>query len=307
MQLDAMLRSLSRHSADSSLPRIHVLFAASSPQFGRQYAVLERYWRDHLPITFHLERRFRTDLLGVLDLSASPDRASGDPSGRRTRRLSALRALVPLVAKPWEYVVFLVDDNVFVRPFSLRRAVRALRSHPQAIGFSLRLGRNTTDCYALDRPQTLPPFAPMQGGVMAFDWTAAQCDFGYPLEVSSSIYAASTVADLLSANEFSNPNTLESRMSAAAEDFAAKGRQPELLCYATSVAFCNAVNKVQTTYENRSGASPDMSAMALADRFDSGLRIDAQALDGFTPSACHEVIPFTFVHGSPDELRGSLT
>lgn len=301
MQLDAMLRSLLRHCADPSLPRLYVLYAASSPQFRRQYAVLERYWRNLLPITFHVERQFRSDLLGILGLPLSPDRVPGSPLGRAVHRLSGLRGLVSFVAKPWEFVVFLVDDLVFVRRFSLGHAVQALRSRPQAIGFSLRLGRNTTMCYALDCPQTLPPFTPVEGGIMVFDWTAADCDFGYPLELSSSIYTASTVAGLLSAEEYSNPNTLESRMWVAAADFKMKGRQPALLCYTESVAFCNAVNRVQTTFENRSGDSSGLSATALANSFDSGLRIDTDALSGFTPIACHDDTPFTFVNGSSED------
>jgi hypothetical protein len=218
--------------------------------------------------------------------------------------LSGLRGLVPFVPKPWEFVLFLVDDSLFVRRFSLRQATQALSSRPRAIGFSLRLGRNTTSSYALDSPQTLPNFARMEDAILAFDWTAAQCDFGYPLELSSSIYAARTVAGFLSAQEYSNPNTLESRMWAAAANFKMEERQPELLCYADSVAFSNAVNRVQTTFENRSGETPGMSATALADRFDAGLRIDIDAFSGWVPAACHGETPFTFVRGSYSEADG---
>jgi hypothetical protein len=297
MQLDAMLRSLLWHCADPSLPKFHVLYTASSLQFRRQYAVIERYWRNRLPITFHFERQFRNDLLGILGLP-------GTPLGRAAHRLSGLRGLVPSVARPWKFVVFVVDDNVFVRSFSLANAVHALRARPQAIGFSLRLGRNVTMCYPLDCAQPLPPFTPVNGEVLAFDWTKAQCDFGYPIELSSSIYKAGTVASLLSAEKYSSPNTLELRMSAAAADFKMKGRAPELLCYAESVAFCNAVNRVQTTFENRSGDSPGLSAAALADSFDAGLRIDINALSGFTPSACHGDTAFAFVQSPSSEDAG---
>jgi hypothetical protein len=301
MQLDALLQSLLRQCADPTLPRLHVLYAASSPQFRRQYTELEHDWQDRLPVTFLAEREFRSDLLGILNLPLSPDRVPASPVARAVRWLFGLRLLVPFVSKPWKFVVFLVDDSIFVRRFSLRSAVQTLRSRRQAIGFSLRLGRNTTTCYALDCPQTLPPFTPVSDEILAFDWTEASCDFGYPLELSSSIYTVTTVAGLLSGAEFTNPNTLESRMWVAAADFRTKGRQPELLCYAESVAFCNAVNRVQTAFENRSGEAPDMSATSLADKYDSGLRIDTDALSGFTPSACHGDTPFTFVYHTPAE------
>ena len=298
MQLDAVLRSLLRHCADPTLPKLHVLHAASSPQSRRQYDSLERYWQGRLPITFHTEQQFRSDLLRILGFHLSPKGVVGSPFARAAHRLSRVRGLVPFVAKPWEFVVFLVDDNLFVRRFSLLQAIRALHDRPRAIGFSLRLGRNVTTCYALDCPQALPAFTSVEDGILAFDWTDAACDFGYPLELSSSIYAASTIARLLSDEEYSSPNTLESRMSVAVADFKREVRQPELLCFAESIAFCNAVNRVQTAFDNRSGDSPDLSVAALADRFDAGLRIDIDALSNFTPGACHGDIPFTFVHGS---------
>jgi len=272
MQLDALLRSFLHRCTDSSFAELHVLYATSSPRDARQYAALEKFWQARLPVTFHAERAFRADLLHVL---AIPESTAGR-SGASRRDL----------------VLFVVDDNLFVRPFSLEQAGAALRRHRRAIGFSLRLGRNTTRSYPLDAAQSLPPFTPVEPGVLAFDWTRAEADFGYPLELSSSIYRARTVAGLLSSEDFTNPNTLELFMATAATGFRGKTRERQLLCFEQSVAFCNAVNRVQTTYPNRAGDSPSMSAAALADAFDAGLRIDVDALSDFTPGACHEEVPF---------------
>lgn len=294
MQLDAALTSLARHCAEAEAVSIDVLYAASSPALARQYEVLERSWRGALRLRFHRERDFRADLLGILGAENRLSRGFlHDPScllgilakGGPSRRASE-------VAAP--YVLFLVDDNIFCRPFSIESATRALDAHPRAIGFSLRLGRNTTYCYWRDSPQDVPQLAAIGHGVFAFDWTSAECDFGYPLEVSSSIYSGPRVARVLAGLSFSNPNTLESQFAGAARRSWAR-RSPELLCFEQSVAFCNAVNKVQTVYDNRAGEEVQLSALELAKRFDSGLRIDTRAFAGFTPNASHCDVPFSFI------------
>ena len=299
MQLDAALASFSKQCAEAGAIPIDVLCAASSPALARQYEVLERRWRNALHLRFHRERGFRTDLLGILGaenrLSRSllhyPSRLLGIlPQGGRSQRAS--EAIAP-------YVLSLVDDNVFCRPFSIMAATRALDARPRAIGFSLRLGRNTTYCYALDSQQHVPQLEVIGDGVFAFDWTSAECDFGYPLEVSSSIYRGTQVARVLAGLRFSNPNNLEGRLAGSARRSCAR-RSPELLCFEQSVTFCNAVNKVQTVYDNRAGEKDELSARELAKRFDAGLRIDTRAFAGFTPDACHCDVPFSFIR---DEAR----
>ena len=52
----------------------------------------------------------------------------------------------------------MVDDNIFVKDFLLKEIIEALDRNPRAIGFSLRLGRNTGYCYMQGRDQSLPPF-----------------------------------------------------------------------------------------------------------------------------------------------------
>src|SRR5665647_289096 len=304
MQLDAALTSLARHCAEAEAVSIDVLYAASSPAFARQYEVLERSWRGMLRLRFHRERDFRADLLGILGAGNRLSRGRFHhppyllgilPRGRRSRRASD--GMAP-------YVLFLVDDSIFCRPFSIASATRALDARPRAIGFSLRLGRNTTYCYSLDSQQHVPQLAAIGHGVFAFDWTIAECDFGYPLEVSSSLYSGPRVARALAGLSFSNPNTLESQFAGTARRSWAH-RSPELLCFEQSVAFCNAVNKVQTVNDNRAGEEDEFSPRELAKRFDAGLRIDTRAFAGFTPNACHCDVPFSFTRDEDVRTSGN--
>lgn len=291
MQLDAALTSLSRHCAEAKDLLIDVLYAASSPAFARQYEVLEQDWRGALSLRFHQEHDFRADLLRILGAEVS-----------RSRRFFHFHSSASEKAVP--YALFLVDDNVFCRPFSIAAATRALDTRPRAIGFSLRLGSNTTYCYTHDSQQRVPQFEPIGQGVIAFDWTSAEGDFGYPLEVSSSVYRGSQVARVLAGLDFSNPNTLEAQFANSARRLWAR-RLPELLCFEQSTTFCNAINKVQTVFDNRAGEEIELSPLELALRFDSGLRIDTSAFAGFTPNACHCDVPFSFITAEADCAPGA--
>ena len=82
--------------------------------------------------------------------------------------------------------------------------------------------------------------------LLLFDWTSGESDFAYPLEVSSSVYRVSDIEPLLKHLDFSNPNILEATLDANKSTYQAT--KPNLLCYGSSVAFCNPANKVQTVF-----------------------------------------------------------
>jgi hypothetical protein len=190
------------------------------------------------------------------------------------------------------YVLFLVDDNIFVREFSLHQVIQILHHQPRAIGFSLRLGGNIARSYVADRPETMPDCSRLDHDVCMFDWTSTSGSFGYPLELSSSVYRVQQILPLISRWPFQNPNTLESKMANKAGVF--RRSHPQLLCYRNSVTFCNPVNKVQTIYANRAGNRSEYSVDQLAQLFAAGYRIDVAALAGFVPSACHQETELRF-------------
>jgi tetratricopeptide (TPR) repeat protein/GT2 family glycosyltransferase len=256
MQLDCTLSSLSLHCRDMAGLDMHVLYATSDLLHERQYEELKKVYP---AITFVKERMFKEDLSSLL-------------RGRK-------------------YVLFLVDDNIFVNDFNAADAVKGLDEDPEALGFSLRLGRNTTYCYMLNKAQALPPFRTAGKKVLGFDWTAAELDFGYPLEVSSSFYRVEDLLPLM-ALDYKNPNTLELMFDSNKHIF--RDRKKSLLCFESSVTFCNPVNMVQTMWVNRAGGKGDYSPLKLAEMFDRGLRVDAGAYSGLVPKGCHQEVDFIF-------------
>jgi hypothetical protein len=194
LQLDALLRSLALHCGDLRLARVQVLYANSQADGGSLY---EKVHREHGWAQFIRERDFKRDLLQLI----------GDA----------------------DHILFLVDDTLFVRGFTIAEVQAALRTQREALGFSLRLGRNTTYCYPLNRSQRLPEFSAVAGEkLLKFKWPGADLDFGYPLELSSSVYRARELLPMLARCEFSNPNTLEGRLAGQTSYCEA---MPFLLCF----------------------------------------------------------------------------
>lgn len=258
LQLDAALRSLKANAPDIGTAEIRVLYAASRPAFSSLYRVLAG---EHPDVRLWRESEFRTDLIDLV--------------------------------RDTHHVLFLVDDTLIVRPFSAMRAVQALEDDESTLGISLRLGCNTTYCYTLDKAQRLPDFEEVGSDLLRFDWTSAEFDFGYPLELSSSIYRTCDVLPLLTSLEYWNPNTLESELAQRASTFSAE--RPRLGCFTQSVAFSVPANMVQTAWTNRIDGNPGLSADALAERYLRGERLDVDRFRGFVPSAAHEEVPFEYL------------
>jgi hypothetical protein len=292
LQLDATLRSFSLHCQDPEHIQLNVLYLASSPLHARQYIELSKEYHRSLSIRFIPQIQFRSDLLKIL-LPAEDHkfwqniRPQAIKMGPRFGFLNRFG----LANTSWDYVFFIVDDNLFIRDFRLRGIEQATYANPDAIGFSLRLGLNTTYCYTKHSHQSLPSFIHVEQDILKFNWTSGELDFGYPLEISSSIYSSKLLWDLLNRVPFRNPNTLENRMASSKRFY--QFTHPHLLCFEQSVTFCNPINKVQTVWDNRSGSDPEYSVEKLADLFSKGYRIQVESFSDFTPNGCHQEVEFT--------------
>jgi hypothetical protein len=290
MQLDCTLRSFLLHCRDVDSAKISVLYQANGRIHQRQY---QQLIHDYTPkfIRFQKQANFKADVVSILLSDA----------GKNWLKKSFFRVGIGVNRvlqnassdkRDAESLLFLVDDNIFVRNFCLADIDQSLSKHPEAAGFSLRLGTNTTYCYPLDQPQALPEFDRVDREILRYQWTAAQYDFAYPLEVSSSAYRKSDIIPLLKTIRFKNPNQLELCLSTLADRFMAT--QPFLLCYETSVTFCDPVNKVQTKFHNRVGEYQAYTVESLAAKFDAGYRIDIDSYSEFVPNACHQETELVF-------------
>ncbi len=270
MQLRATLESLFLHCKDCDKISLTVIYKVSNLLYRQQYDDLKKRFGN---VTFIEEQDFKQQTLGVIGT--------------------------------FEYILFLVDDNLFVRDFCLADVVRVLRYNHDAIGFSLRLGRNTDYCYMLSSQQALPKLRQAGSGILKYYWPGRQYDFGYPLEVSSSVYRVRDILEMLVQLEFSNPNTLEGQMAANSQLYSQA--RSSILCYECSVTFCNPVNVVQHVYDqNRAGANPNYTSERLAQLYRQGLAIDVTRYDGFVSNGVHQEVQLYFGKKGGDEIRISV-
>ncbi len=249
------------HCQEASSFKICILYTTTTPLHAEQYRQLEKEYQQYPFLQFIHEQNFYSDTIALL--------------------------------APFDHVLFLTDDNIFVRDFRLSHMLESLRKHPDAIGFSLRLGKNTTYCYPLDKAQRLPEFQTTGRSTLKYNWAGAEYDFGYPLEVSSSVYRVEDILPFIAQLPFRNPNTLEALMAERSATF--RNEMPYLLCFEQSVTFCAPINMVQTMWTNRAGSKVEYSPDSLAKLFNDGLRIDISAYNNFIPNACHQEIELKLV------------
>jgi len=258
MQLDLCLKTFRKQCQDIERIDISILYKTTTQKHKNSYDIL----KDNYPkINFIKENNFKEDLLNIIDGNT--------------------------------HVLFIVDDTIFIDRFYIGDMVDALEyTHNEyVLGVSLRLGKNTTRCYPFNKTQKIPNFMNGWFGFQKFDWQKGQYDFGYPLELSSSMYRLSDLRFILKSAYYNNPNELEYLLSSNAVVIHKK----YLLCYHTSVAFSNPVNRVQETNHNRFATEYKYTSEFLVDLFLDKFRVDATAFENFISNGCHHESEFLFV------------
>lgn len=303
MQLDAVLKSFFYHCQDTELIELSVLYKVSDELNRAQY---ESLIRDYPQVSFIAQTDFRNDVLNWITQRSSEALNKFVRKYLHWFQLSrkskvfkvffnrSIRAIVLwfLPCDSDKLILFLVDDNIFTRDFSLESIIQQMRECPKALGFSLRLGRNTTYCYAHSSDQALPHFTEITDHVLRYDWTAAEHDFAYPLEVSSSVFRVKQILPLLLRSDFGNPNGLEGVI--ASQPYRYARTNPFLFCFETSITFCAPINIVQNVVNNRVGNQSLYSAASLCQIFESGERINIRVFDDFVSNSCHQEVELYF-------------
>lgn len=264
MQLDAALKSFLRHHKvhnDDGTKKV-VLYTCSNERYEKAY---ENLMKNYSFVKFIKEGVFYQDVKNIL-------------ANKR-------------------FVLFVVDDTIFVKDFNLYNMCEMLLLSNDTIGFSLRLGRNINYCYPTNQMQRLPDFRMFihDDSYLRFDWTRSEGDFGYPIDLSSSLYKLDIIKPIIDDIYFSNPNALEWELYM---NILYTRHLPYLLSFQKSVAFSIPANKVQDVNNNRHGEKTEYDVLELLTRFENGDRIDISKFDNFIPNACHQEVEFDFIHYS---------
>lgn len=253
-QLEACLHSLFNFSDDKSMVAV-VLYKVTSDKIRAQYETLKNEYKQ---VNFVEE----SDLV---------------------------EQTISEISNYW-YVLIVVDDSLFYLPFNISNIIDQLKIDESSLGFSLRLGLNTTWNYMGNRKQPMPITENVAPGILRFDWTKQEGGFGYPLEVSSSIYRVSDIKLMLSkfVGLEANPSFIESKINNQKQKFA--NNKPNLLCFEKSVAFSCPVNLTKVGKINPHARKFDYPVNVLEDHFEAGIRFDIKKLKEVEIIGCHQEI-----------------
>jgi hypothetical protein len=186
-----------------------------------------------------------------------------------------------------EQILFLCDDTIFYKTFNLIDPCKALEKDNDMLGFSFRLGENTNFCYPTEKPQAIPDVTKIKKNIVKYCWPGKEWDFGYPLEVSSSLFSIKTIMKCLKDRTFDGPNSLEDCLVVSMRFFLEK---PWLGMFSNSVAFANPLNRIQDSHKNRFSELEKYNPTEMLRQYENGIRVDLNILKDIKINGAHQIV-----------------
>ena len=254
MQLQATLESFRKNVSGILDRHVYIIAKRSNSSYISGYQRVKHRFQN---MNFWVESDFRKDVLHILSDTF------------------------------YTHVLFSVDDTIFHRPINIHQVYESMNEERKAIGFSLRLGLNTTYCYMLNKPQKLINVQQQQN-ILKWKWQEQKHDYSYCLELSSSVYRTSLIRPILNELPFTNPNTLEVQMHANRDS-----KHPFLLSFDNSKCFSNPVNLTQIDFKNRN--ENGQTCDELLELFLDGNKIDLKSQYKQTLNSPHVAMKLSFI------------
>jgi hypothetical protein len=188
----------------------------------------------------------------------------------------------------FDRVLFLVDDMVFTRQFSLHDFDKFKMSEYVPC---LDLGKNVTYCYVSDRQLRIPSIVE-EGAFIEWRWNDGECSvWNLPTRASSNIYDRQELRELLEPLSFSSPNTMEIAM---ASEGLSRFRSRKGVAYATSCLLSLPFNLVQTDHPaNRHG---QLTKEFFLKEWKNGKKLETFSLENIPVNSTHAIVPINLVN-----------
>lgn len=246
-QLDLLLRSIKRHVGAWRENATTILWRSTDLAYGKGYEIVRS---EHPEFTYIQEERFRPDIQMI---------ALGN--GAR-------------------YTQFLMDDDVYVRSFSVAdQDFLNFQYVPGIVALVLRMAPYMDYCYCINARTKPPKF----GRNRTWHWRGLIGDWCYSHSVDGTIWRTSTVQGVLAHVGYSHLHQLEPALRMAMTE-------PLAICYEKPRLVNVANNSVQDAVESNRHAGGD--AMALNDRFLGGERILPDNIEAANPPSPHFEIDY---------------
>ncbi|GIV44029.1 MAG: hypothetical protein KatS3mg035_1152 [Bacteroidia bacterium] len=193
-----------------------------------------------------------------------------------------------LLKSDFEFSCFFTDDDIIYRQFDVNKVLDTLKNDDEVFCFSLRLGVNTTFCYAMNSPNVLKNYDDL-GDIIKWQWNVHYLDFGYPLSVDGHVFRTKEITKLTKSVSFSNPNTYEAALQVF-ENFP----REKMASFKHNVLVNTPNNIVNTVFKNRAGLTHAANVKDLNDDYLSGKVIHLESMDFSNVIGCHQEIEFKY-------------
>jgi hypothetical protein len=187
-----------------------------------------------------------------------------------------------------ELSCFFTDDDIIYKSFSVESVKNSINNDEDVFCFSLRLGKNTNFCYAMNTPNVFRDYSESDG-TLSWDWSVHYLDFGYPLSVDGHIFKTKDILKLTKKVGFTNPNTFE----AALQIFESFPKN-KMTSFPESVLVNTPNNIVNTSFANRNGLTHGADVKELNKNYLAGSVIDLESMDFSNVIGCHQEIEFKY-------------
>lgn len=250
MQLDALLRSIEMHS--ESLYDIYIQYSCS-PNHCKSYDELINRYRNNKNLRFVREDSFSVSLIDVLK------------------------------AINTQFLFFLVDDQVFVRPFNMNQIVSNMRKNTF---FSLRLGKSITDFGIFER-KLMPKYKELHD-YLEWKWkkNKNQKDWGYQFSVDGTVYRTLDVLRASLSIPFKAPNSYEDNMNSV---WLFRGNNIGM-SYHEPVVINLIINASRQEKEYDHFESGEYSTDDMLELWNSGIRFSLDKVSSLSFSSTHYVV-----------------
>jgi hypothetical protein len=234
---------------------VNIIYTASNEEYMRGYDMVRDY---HPEFNWIKETNFMTDTRNAFNQSTRP------------------------------YVSFLVDDDVFVNPFSIEdKEFKMFQERSDIICFSSRLHPNVTMCYTMGDKSSPPPTLTAD---RTWIWRGHEGDWGYPMSVASfHVFRKNDVTLPINSVPFKHPSDFE---GLCLVPHTPPGR-PRMVCYETGKCICTTNNRVQNFNTNRNDETH--TVQELNEVFLTGKRLSPDVNDGLQLQTCHGPVTYEWI------------
>lgn len=249
MQLDAAIRSLRYCCKDLAIIRKYIIFCTTSNIHAEQYRELQ------------------------ID---NPDFAFVEEKGAAQQILE--------MAGQSKFVTFHCDDNIYINTFSFSEAGNILDMDKNILTHSFRLAPCIVYCYVQSKPEVSPQFTKIDNDNLRYNrLDVPGGDFGYPLELSASIYRCSQILPAIKEQTANRPPDIESSLNNIRNRF---DSFPYMSCGVLPSVFNLPINQVGS-HLNKAGTIHSYPIELLSQKFSDGLRIDITKFMSLVPNSVH--------------------